>query len=219
MALYRQPIKLVDCEVHGAGSGAELFIVEGDSAAGAVEKMRDGQFQAVLPIQGKPLNAVKANEKAVRANLFLGAIIDAMGVEISEKFSLKDCRFDSIVLLCDPDADGIHCATLLLLFFHRWMKPLVDAQKLWMIRPPLMQIVGPSLPKPILAYSEEEGQLIIKKLDPDGKKEFSKQRFRGLASLPSDQLHRTCVDARTRRAELMTAQDADACRKLLMPSS
>lgn len=117
MVLYRQPIKLADCEVHGVGSGSELFIVEGDSAASAVDRVRDSRGQAVLPVQGKPLNAVKAGESAVRANPFLGATIDAMGVDIGDKFLLANCRYDRVLLLCDPDADGIHCATLLLLFF------------------------------------------------------------------------------------------------------
>lgn len=99
------------------------------------------------------------------------------------------------------------------------MKPLLDAQKLCIIRPPFMQIVGESLLEPVLAYSEEEGHLLIKKLDPTGAKQLTKQRFRGLASLPSHQLDRTCIDPKTRWAETMCVRDAEVCLKMLMPSA
>ncbi len=216
MVLYRQPLKLVDCRDHGPGSQSELFIVEGDSAAGAVVRLCDMSCQAVLPIQGKPLNAVRVREAAVRKNPFLAAVIDAIGTDIGEAFRLEQCRYEKVLLLCDPDADGIHCSTLLLLFFERWMPGLVSGGRIEMIRPPMMQIVGPEIVEPVLVYSEEEGQLMVKQLGSMPKSNITKQRFRGLAGIPQLALRSTCIDPATRKTEVMTLRDAEVCRRILL---
>ena len=113
---YGIPAKLDDAAVHGGGSGAELFVVEGDSAAASVSRVRDPRFQAVLPMQGKPLNAVKASRQKVVSHAFFGPLIAALGTGIDADFRLGGLRYDRVLLLMDPDADGIHCGVLMLLF-------------------------------------------------------------------------------------------------------
>ena len=107
MTFPRGPLKLDDCQAHGPGSGAELFVVEGDSAADAVSRVRDPAFQAVLPMQGKPLNARKASEKKVAGHPLFQALADAIGAGIGARFDAAACRYERILLLMDPDADGI----------------------------------------------------------------------------------------------------------------
>ena len=119
----RLPIKLDDCTHHGIGSGAELYVVEGDSAAGAVSRMRNAAYQAVLPMQGKPLNTVRATAQRVVANPWFAALTDALGTGLGDAFEIKALRYDRVILLMDPDADGIHCGALVTLFFYRWMRP------------------------------------------------------------------------------------------------
>lgn len=120
------PLKLDDCTYHGLGSGVELYVVEGDSAAGAVSRMRNAQFQAVLPMQGKPLNTVRATAQKVVANPWFAALTQALGTGLGDAFALQALRYDRVILLMDPDADGIHCGALVTMFFYRWMRPLLD---------------------------------------------------------------------------------------------
>ena len=213
--LNRQLAQLFDCNRSSDVEHTELFIVEGASAAAAVDRLRDRRGQAVLAMQGKPLNAFKAGEEKVRRNRFLGGVIQALGSDIGLKCCLSSARYDRVFLLCDQDADGIHCATLLLLFFYRWQRPWLEAGKLFMVRPPLMQLVSSHLPSPSLAYSEEEGQAMIAALAARGLRDISKQRFRGLASLPPATLLATCIHPATRRSEAMTIRDAQDCLTLL----
>ena len=211
----RLPIKLIDSQLHGLNSEAELFVVEGDSASHAVAKIRHAPFQAVLPMQGKPLNAFKAREKTVRANPFFMALVDAIGTDMGESFELARSRYQRIVLLFDPDADGIHCGTLVLLFFYRWMKPLLEGGHVIIVRPPLMEIVSDQLVKPLLAYSEEEGQRICHDLAKQHNARSIKKRFRGLASLNADILVQCCIDPTTRKASCLTPQDAEGSIEIL----
>ncbi len=103
------PVKLHDCQIHGIGSEAELFIVEGDSASKNVVRVRNRQFQAVLPMQGKPLNACKASKRVVGQNELYQQLVAALGAGWDETFDLSQLRYDRVILLFDPDADGIHC--------------------------------------------------------------------------------------------------------------
>jgi DNA gyrase subunit B len=209
------PPKLADCRLHGLDSQAELFIVEGDSAARSIERLRDLEFQAVLPMQGKPLNAIKAKESVVRKNPLLGAVINALGVDLLEATSLSRARYSRVLLLCDPDADGIHCATLLLFFFYRWFPAWIVAERLWMVRPPLMQMIAPGIDGGNLAYSEEEGNELALQLKAESNQPILKQRFRGLASIPEKILKQSCLEPISRRVELMTCQEAQACVEMM----
>ena len=116
--------KLIDCTNGGrsADRPTELFIVEGDSAARSIKQVRDASFQAILPMQGKPMNAVKANLEHLKKNVQFAALFDALGVDLENQNREEDIRYENIILLFDPDADGIHARTLMLLFFHKWMR-------------------------------------------------------------------------------------------------
>jgi DNA gyrase/topoisomerase IV subunit B len=138
-----QPVKLHDCQQHGLGSGAELFVVEGDSASKTVCRARDPATQAVLPMQGKPLNALKAGKGVVERNELFQILIHAIGAGWDDQLDLTKLRYDRLILLFDPDADGIHCGALMSMFFHRWMRPLLDSGRLSIIRPPLYEISSP----------------------------------------------------------------------------
>ncbi len=210
-----QPIKLVDCQEHGLESSSELFVVEGDSASQAVVRIRDARFQAVLPMQGKPLNALRANEKRVRNNPFFRALIDAIGTDIGSSFQLATCRYHRVILLFDPDADGIHCGTLMLLFFYRWMRPLLEAGQVAIVRAPMMEIVADRLETPRLAYSEEEGQRISHELLLQKHTSIIKRRFRGLASFNVSTLMQRCVNPTTRTIFQLTPRDAEASIEIM----
>jgi len=141
MMLYtNQPPKLIDSRQHGASSDAELFVVEGDSASQAVAKQRDGTFQAVLPMQGKPMNPMRVSQEKLMENTWYAALIDAIGTGVGEQCQPEKRRYERIVLLMDPDADGIHCGALMTLFFYQWMQPLLASGHLYLVRPPVGQL-------------------------------------------------------------------------------
>jgi DNA gyrase/topoisomerase IV subunit B len=190
---------LEDCGRHGAGSGAELFIVEGESAAAAVARVRDAAFQAVLPIRGKPLNAARAGAARVAAHPVYSALAEALGTGLGSGFDAAGLRFERLLLLMDPDADGIHCGALLLVFLHRWMRPLVEAGRVGVIRPPWGEVVRPGEP-PRRAWSEEE----FRALAGTGSQADAVRRFRGLGGIDAPTLHETCVDPASRRVERAT---------------
>jgi len=208
--------RLADCREHGAGSGAELFVVEGESASRAVESVRDAHLQAVLPMQGKPLNAVKASRKTVAANALFAALVEAMGTGWDDAFDLSAARYDRVVLLTDPDADGIHCGVLLLMFFHRWMRPWLDDGRLLAVQAPMFEIV-PATGAPIRAYTEEEYREQLEELGRSGAGIESKIRHRGLGSIDPGTLRTCCVVPETRRAFRLRAEDAVAAMDVFAP--
>lgn len=210
-----QPIKLADCAEHGADSRAELLIVEGDSASLSVCSLRDPKYQAVLPMQGKPMNALRAGEKRVKSDAFVSALIDAIGTDIGGYCHAESIRYRQIILLFDPDADGIHSSTLMLLFFYRWMKPLLDAGRLLIVRPPMMEILSDELSEVLLAYTEEEGDRLCRDASGERKPGYTKARFRGLASFDADLLVRCCIDPATRRATRLTTADAESSIRIM----
>lgn len=199
--------KLDDCEQHGPGS--ELFIVEGDSAARALSRVRSIQSQAVLPMQGKPMNATKASENALGNNVQFAALMDAMGMQIGDEFDLSKSRYERIILLFDPDADGIHGRTLMLLFFHKWMKPLLDAGRIYDARVPRWQINSPHLEQPKFASTDEGLQTLRGKLHEAGIDDFQATRFRGIGSVGADTLARFCTDKETRHLYPLKSTDAE----------
>lgn len=201
-----QPLKLSDCFNHGAGS--ELYIVEGDSASSAVCRVRDERCQAVLPMQGKPLNAIRATPKKVAANPWLAALTDALGAGIGDSFDLGKVRYERVVLLMDPDADGIHCGALLLMFFRRWTQPLLESERIAIARAPLATIICGS--EEIDVRSEQEYRAECEKLRAAGVENFATNRYRGLAGMDLEVLAATCVSPATRVLTPLRIADADA---------
>jgi DNA gyrase subunit B len=135
----RSALKLEDCLAHGVDSGAELFLVEGDSAMTSACAVRDARFQAVLAMQGKPLNALKASADKVHKNLLYQRLSAALNVALIDESAqaglsfeprLANLRYAKVILLFDPDADGIHCSALMQMFFYKWMRPLLDDRRI-----------------------------------------------------------------------------------------
>ena len=201
-----KPLKLADCRQHGLG--AELYIVEGDSASSTVVRLRDERFQAVLPMQGKPLNAMKATLNKVGSNPWFAALIEAIGAEYGEHFELPNVRYEKIILLMDPDADGIHCGALLLMFFKRFMQPLLKSGRIALARAPMATIQHGK--DSIQVRSQQEQRAEIERLRQAGVTKFDTVRYRGLAGMNMEVLAATCVHPATRLISPLGINDADA---------
>jgi len=196
----------------------ELLIVEGDSASTSVEVARDRSYQAVLPIQGKPLNAWRATRKKVAENFFYQAIIASIGAGWDTEFELSKSRYDRIVLVFDPDADGIHCSMLVLMFFYRWMRPLLDADRIELVRAPMFQITYDGLTELICIEEELAARTEVSRHIADGKTNVQKKRFRGLGSMGQAVLSQTCVKPSSRSSVIMRAADAEAAIAVFSPA-
>jgi DNA gyrase subunit B len=203
---YGAAAKLVDCTDHGAGSGAELFLVEGDSAAAAVARVRDASHQAVLPMQGKPLNASRASSAKVADHPFFGPLAAAIGIGVEPHCEPHRSRYERVLVLTDPDADGIHCGYLVLLFFQRFMRPLLDTRRIGIVRPPWGEVVVAG--ELLLAFSEPELAAVVDRHRSRG--DIAVRRYRGLAALDADLLRMTCVDPATRRIDAVSPADIAA---------
>lgn len=203
------PEKLLDCTDHGWES--ELFIVEGDSAARAVNRLRDVARQAVLPMQGKPMNAMKSSLKNLQRNLQFAALIRTLGVRLSESTDpdLSQIRYGRIVLLFDPDADGIHGRTLMLLFFYRWLSALLEAGRVFDAHAPLWEITADGLNEPVYAYSDNHLVRVREQLRKCLIESHETQRFRGLGNIDGPLLSKLCLDPETRHLTPLTVMDAE----------
>jgi len=210
----RRPARLEDCQLSGPGSGAELFVTEGDSAALAVSRVRDPRFQAVLPMQGKPLNTLKAGAGKVAANPFFSALTGALGTGWGGAFDARRRRYDRVLLLTDPDADGIHCGALLLMFFYRWMPSLIELGHLEMVRPPLGEIVPANNGSPLYAYSEPQFQALMAEVRGSPDRAQRAVRYRGLASMNPEALAEQCINPGTRHSHRLGAADAQAAMEV-----
>ena len=200
--------------------GAELFIVEGESASLAVQRVCDGRFQAVLPMQGKPLNAWKANRKTVLKFGIYQSLIEILGVGFDESIDFEKRKFDRVLILTDPDADGIHCGALLLLFFYRWLRPWIESERLLQIHAPKLQISAPGMGEARQLYTEEGARQLLDALEQRKIRNVIKQNYRGLASLNADILKRYCTSPATRKSRVLTVDDAaEAIRCFGGPSS
>jgi DNA gyrase subunit B len=204
MRFSNAPVKLVDCEQHGPGS--ELFVVEGDSAAGAVATLRDARFQAVLPMQGKPMNALRATAAKAASYPLFTAIEHSLGV--SPGGETTSPRFEKVMLLFDPDADGIHCGALMLMYFYARLRRLLQAGAVHQVYPPWLQFSFDDGQPAAFAYTEAQGQDMAKKLR-DGGTPFNTQRPRGLAGIDAALLQRTCIAPATRRSRVLGVADAE----------
>ena len=207
--------KLHDCRLHGVESGAELFVVEGDSASKSVCRVRDKQYQAVIPMQGKPMNAMKSSKQAVQRYTLFASLVDAIGAGWDDDLDLSRMRFSRIILLFDPDADGIHCGALVSLFFYRWMRPVIESGRLFTIRPPLFEILSPKTGETIYAYGESQYKQICEELQRL-QITFESRRYRGLASMNEKALISTCIDPATRNLQTLSTLDAETAIRVFM---
>ena len=210
-----QPLKLHDSRRHGMGSQAELFVVEGDSASKSVCRVRDVDFQAVLPMQGKPMNAIKASRQAVQRYALFRELVDSIGVGWSGAAAPDSMRFERIILLFDPDADGIHCGALMSMFFYRWMRPLLERGQVSMIQPPLFEVSSPQTGETLHAYSESQYRKLCEELERL-KIPFESRRYRGLASMNTSSLITTCIDPSTRNLRPVSVSDAETAIRVFM---
>lgn len=223
MAYFNQRSKLglQDCQQHGSNSCGELFIVEGDSASKAVCGLRDPDFQAVLPMQGKPANASKASAKLLRENALFCELRNALGyTQIdSGAFATIDvdaCRYRQINLLFDPDADGIHCGALMLIYFHHQLRPLLEAGRIFVVRAPLFELtfrktlLADSESESEFAYTDDELHVRQRELMLAGVMHLKTHRTRGLGGMRSDLLRETCIVPSTRHQFQLTMADAQA---------
>src|ERR1017187_2067605 len=217
LATSALPAKLVDCR--SADDRSEIFIVEGDSALGTAKLARDSEFQALLPIRGKILNVQKASLSDMLKNAECAAIIQVLGAGSGNAFDLDAARYQRIILMSDADVDGAHIRTLLLTLFHRYMRPMVDAGRVFAAVPPLHRIKLTSPRKNqdryIYTYSDAELHRTTLELDRKGQKyEEPPQRYNGLGEMDASQLAETTMDPRHRTLRRIRIGDAAAAAEM-----
>ncbi|WP_214320453.1 DNA gyrase/topoisomerase IV subunit B [Nonomuraea sediminis] len=212
------PAKLVDCRSDGVDR-SELFIVEGDSALGTAKLARDSEFQALLPIRGKILNVQKASVADMLKNTECAAIIQVVGAGSGRSFDIEAARYGKIILMADADVDGAHIRCLLLTLFHRYMRPMVEAGRVFAAVPPLHRIEltnpGRGQDKYIYCYSDAELHKVLAGLERRGKRwKDPVQRYKGLGEMDADQLAETTMDPRHRILRRVRIEDAEAAERI-----
>jgi DNA gyrase subunit B len=212
------PAKLADCRTNDVDR-SELFIVEGDSALGTAKLARSSDFQALLPIRGKILNVQKASVADMLKNTECASIIQVLGAGSGRSFDLAGARYGRVVLMTDADVDGAHIRTLLLTLLFRYMRPLVDAGRVYAAVPPLHRVsiinAGNKKNELVYTYSEAELRTLLARLERRGKRYKEPiQRYKGLGEMDADQLAETTMDPRHRTLRRVTVPDAERAERV-----
>ena len=209
------PGKLADCSERDI-EYTEIYIVEGDSAGGSAKEGRDRRYQAILPLWGKMLNVERVRIDKVYGNDKLQPVVTALGTSIGEDFDITKLRYGKVIIMADADVDGCHIRTLLLTFFFRFMRPLIENGNVYIAQPPLFRVTKGKTHK--YAFSDEERDQYIAELSANGAK-VEVQRYKGLGEMDPEQLWETTMDPETRtmiQVKMEDAMKADEIFSILM---
>lgn len=204
---FGMPEKLSDCSLKDS-SLCEVYIVEGDSAGGSAKKGRDSKTQAILPLWGKMLNVEKVRQDKVIGNDKLEPVVATLGTSLGKSFDISKLRYNKVIIMADADVDGSHIRTLLLTFFFRYMRALIETGHVYLAMPPLFKVqLGKKAP--VYVYSEEEREKALVALGEDRLK-ATVQRYKGLGEMSGEQLWETTMNPACRKMKQVTIQDAQA---------